>query len=236
MHFITNCNKINTNYEVIPLKNRLLTDYCHSKLLYILLMATIFLFFNGCTKKELIPKMEFPLSEDALTMALEETGLPWSIERQQEMTDGTTLAITYILHLPEMRSGYNSVSVSSYESKEYGRTLQILFSEPQNKQYWLVEDDACWEDWYDILVLIARIYGGFEDVEEIYRVCSAEEFPKDVNVLWEGTLTGGYFLMVTSKPMKPERFKLGNTLVFNAFESKDSYLQFQKGKGSENIR
>lgn len=213
-----------------------MADYRYSKLLYVFLMATIFLIFNGCAKQESIPKIEFPLPEDTLATALEETGLPWSIEQQQEMTDGTTIAITYILHRPENRSGYNSVAISSYESKEYGRTLQILFSEPQNKQYWLVEDDACWEDWYDILVLIARIYGGFEDVEEIYRVCSAEEFPKDKNVLWEGTLTGGYFLMATSKPMKPERFKLGNTLMFNVFESKDSYLQFQKGKEKEGIK
>lgn len=195
-----------------------------------LLIATIFLVFNGCTKQEPIPRSEFPLSEDALTTALKETGLPWSIEQQREVTDGTTIAITYTLHVPGTGSGYNSVAVNSYESKEYGRTLQILFIEPQNKQYWLVEDDACWEDWYDILVLIARLYGGFEDVEEIYRACLAEELPKDGNVLWEGTLTGGYFRMVTTNPMKPERFKLGNTLIFHVYESKDSYLQVQKGK------
>ncbi|MCD7994053.1 MAG: hypothetical protein LUK37_20600 [Clostridia bacterium] len=202
----------------------------YSKLLYVFLMVAISLVFNGCTKQELMPKMEFPLPEEALTMALEETALPWSIEQRQEVTDGTTIAVTYILHLPGTRSGYNSVAVNSYESKEYGRTLQILFAEPQNKEYWLVEDDACWEDWHEILVLIARIYGGFEDAEEIYRACSAGEFPKDVNVLWEGTLTGGYFRMVTTNPMTPQRFKLGNTLIFNVYESEDSYLQFQKGK------
>lgn len=194
---------------------------------YLFLAATILLCFNGCSRK-MMPQPEFPLSEEVLTAALKETGLPWDIVQADESSDKEPVSITYSLHIPEMDEGCNNVFINSYCSDEFGRRLQIFFHEQQNKQYWLVEDNASWEDWHEVLVLIAHLYGGFEDAEEIYRVCSTEEMPRDTNVLWEGTLTGGYLRIVTSNPMKPERLKLGNTLMFTLYESEDAYLRYSE--------
>lgn len=191
----------------------------------IFFVAVSFVCFMGYPEKKTMPQPEFPLTEAELKAALEETGLFWSIEQADELTDGKTVAITYVLKLPEMREGYNSVSINSYDSEELGRRLYITYHEPQNKQWWLEDDDACWEDWKEVLELIARLYGGLKDAEEIYRVCSVEKMQKDAYVLWEGTLTGGYFRMETYNPMKPERFKLGNTVRFNFYESEAVYLQ-----------
>lgn len=198
----------------------------------ILAVTASFLMFTGCQRQETLPRSEFPLSESDLAAALEETGLDWSIEQRDELTDGKTMAFTYTLRTPEMREGYNGVSINTYDSEEHGRRLHIFFSEPQNKQWWLEEDDAGWEEWKPVLMLIARIYGGFTDAEEIYRSCSAQEMPKDTHLLWEGMLTGGYFRMMTNKPMRPERLKLGNTLTFNMYESKDAYLKTLQEAGS----
>lgn len=191
-----------------------------------LLVSLVVIFTGNVIQNNIKPQPQFPLSEADLTAALEETGLLWDIEETEVRTDRETTVISYSLHIPGIREGYNSVSITSYDSKELGRRLQIYFSEPQNKQYWLEKDDACWEDWREMLVLIARLYGGFEDENEIYRTCSATELSKEEKLLWEGTLTGGYFVMSTANPLKPQRLKLGNVLQFNVYESEAMYLKF----------
>lgn len=191
---------------------------------------TVVTLLAGCQQKETLPRPEFPLSEETLVAALDETGLLWSIKQTDKATVGTMKKITYSLYRPESGRDYNSVFILSYDSDELGRRLQILFHEPQNKQWWTEEKEsvACWEDWRDMLVLVARLYGGFEDAEEIYRACAAVELPKDEHLLWEGTLTGGYFYMQTQNHMKPERFSMGNTVSFNVYESEQAYLKYQR--------
>ena len=201
-------------------------NHCAKRLICALLVAAAL--FAGCQKKEPLPQPEFPLSEEALAAALEETGLSWSIEQVDENTDGTDTSIGYSLHRPENEVGYNGVFITSYDTEELGRVLHIDFHEPQNQQWWQEEKAACWADWRETLVLVARLYGGFEDAEEIYRACSATELPQDENILWQGTLTGGYFIMVTENPMKPKRLSMGNFVSFNVYESEDAYLQFQQ--------
>ncbi|WP_312940041.1 hypothetical protein [Oscillibacter sp.] len=175
-----------------------------------------------------MPQPEFPLSESVIAAALEEIGLSWSIEQADEYSDGTDTSIGYSLHRSEDKVGYNGVFITSYDSEQLGHVLQIYFREPQNKTWWQEEKTACWEDWRETLVLVARLYGGFEDAEEIYRVCSSVELPQDTNILWQGILTGGYFCMVTETPMKPERFSEGNSVFFSVYKSEDAYLQFQQ--------
>lgn len=189
-------------------------------------------------KKDPLPRPEFPLSEAALTAALEETGLAWSIEQADTFTSAADISISYSLNRPESGKDYNTFFVNSFDSEEYGRRLQIFFVEPQNR-LWTYEtvNDARWEDWRDTLVLVARLYGGFEDAEEIYRTCSAVELPKDNQILWQGALTGGYFRMTTKSPMKPDRFSLGNTVSFNVYESEAYYLKFaEKAEEAQKAR
>lgn len=204
-------------------------DHCVKRLICALLAAAAL--FGGCQKKEPLPQPEFPLPEAALAAALEETGLSWSIEQADEHTDGKDTSISYALHRPENRVGYNGVFITSYDSEELGRVLKIYFREPQNKQWWQEEKAACWEDWQETLVLVTRLYGGFEDAEEIYRACSSVELPQDAYILWQGTLTGGYFRMATGNLMKPERFSEGNTVSFSVYESEDAYLRFHQIEG-----
>ena len=201
-------------------------NHCAKLLICILLVAAALL--AGCQKKEPLPQPEFPMSEEALAAALEETGLSWSIEQADEHTDGNDTSISYYLYRSESGVAYNSVSITSYDTEELGRVLHIDFREPQNQQWWQDEKTACWEDWRETLVLVARLYGGFEDTKEIFRACSRTELPQDENILWEGTLTGGYFRMVTENPMKPKRLSMGNWVSFNVYESEDAYLKFEQ--------
>ena len=182
----------------------------------------------GCQKREPLPQPEFPLSEEALGTALEETGLSWSIEQAAEHTDGNDTSISYYLYRPESGVAFNSVSITSYDTEELGRVLDIDFHESQNRQWWQEEKPVCWADWRETLVLVARLYGGFEDAKEIYRACSRTELPQDENILWQGTLTGGYFIMVTENPMKPKRLSMGNWVSFKVYESEDAYLLVQQ--------
>jgi hypothetical protein len=201
-------------------------NLCAKPLICALLVVAALL--AGCQKKELMPQPEFPLSEEALAAALEETGLSWSIEQADERTDGTDTSIVYTLHRPETRVGYNGVFITSYDTEELDRVLQIDFREPQNKQWWQDEKTACWADWRETLALVARLYGGFKDAKEIYRACSRTELPQDKNILWQGTLTGGYFIMVTENPMKPKRLSMGNSVRFKVYETEDAYLLAQQ--------
>ena len=201
-------------------------NHCAKPLVCAFLVAAAL--FSGCQKKELLPRPEFPLSEADIAAALEETGLSWSIEQADEFTDGTDTSIGYSLHRPESGVDYNSVFITSYDTEELGRVLQIHFREPQNRQWWQEEETASWEDWRETLVLVARLYGGFEDAEEIYRVCSGAQLPQDAYILWQGTLTGGYFRMVTENSMKPKRFSMGNWVRFKVYESEDAYLRFEQ--------
>lgn len=201
-------------------------NHCTKRLICALLVAATL--FVGCQKKEPLPQPEFPLSEAALAAALEKTGLSWSIEEAYEHTDGTDTSISYSLHRPESEVAYNSVFITSYDTEELGRVLHIDFHEPQNRQWWQEEKPVCWKDWREMLVLVARLYGGFKDVKEIYRACSGTELPQDENILWQGTLTGGYFIMVTENPMKPKRLSMGNSVHFKVYESEDAYLLAQQ--------
>ena len=201
-------------------------NYCAKRLICILLVVAALL--AGCQKREPLPQPEFPLSEEALGAALEETGLSWSIEQADERTDGTDTSIVYSLYRPESEVTYNSVFITSYDTEELGRVLDIVFHEPQNRQWWQDEKPVRWADWRETLVLVARLYGGFEDAKEIYRACSGTELPQGENILWEGTLTGGYFIMVTENPMKPKRLSMGNSVHFKVYESEDAYLRFQQ--------
>lgn len=197
------------------------------RLIFVFIMVCLLYPLAGCQNNPL-PQPEFPLPEAALAAALEETGLSWSIEQADERTDGTDTSIVYTLHRPETRVGYNGVFITSYDTEELGRVLQIDFREPQNKQWWQDEKTACWRDWRETLVLVARLYGGFKDAKEIYRVCSRTELPQDANILWEGMLTGGYFRMVTESPMKPKRLSMGNFVHFTVYESEDAYDRYQQ--------
>lgn len=201
-------------------------NHCTKLLICALLVAATL--FVGCQKKELLPQPEFPLSEAALAAALEKTGLSWSIEEAYEHTDGTDTSISYYLYRPESGVAYNSVFITSYDTEELGRVLDIVFHEPQNRQWWKEEKPVCWEDWRETLVLVARLYGGFKDANEIYRACSSAELPQDENTLWQDTLTGGYFIMVTQNPMEPKRLSMGNSVHFKVYESEDAYLLAQQ--------
>lgn len=195
------------------------------RLICAVLMACMLCSLVGCQEKKTLPQPEFPLSEEALTTALEETGLSWSVGQKIEEERYTI----YAMHRPEDRADYNGVSIGTYNYEEIGRRLFITYLEPQNREL-AAEDQpsASWSDLEEILVLIARLFGGFADAEEIYRACSSEDLPLNANFLWEGIIAGRYFYITTQRHMNPDRFFKGNRIVFAMYESKDAYLQYRQ--------
>lgn len=198
------------------------------KLIACAMMIAAVSILAGCQKKELLPQPEFPLSEAELTAALDEIGLPWSIEETHENSDGKDVGITYLLHRPEHRGGHICVvTINSYDTEEFGRKLGVDFIKPQKKPWY--REDIRWEDWRELMALTARLYGGFEDAEEIYRACSAVELPQDAINLWEGTLTGGYCRIGISEKIESWRpSNRGLILSLDIYESEAYYLAFVK--------
>lgn len=179
--------------------------------------------FAGCQRTEEAPRPEFPLSQETLAAALDETGLSWTIRQADERTDGTDQTVVYTLNRPESGVDYNTAFVNGYHSSAYGRSLELIFHVPQDKQWWVERKEPRWEDFQQAMALAARLYGGFADPEELYRACSAVELPRDVRVLWEGALTGGYCRVTASAPLKSWASSKGYSVTVRVYESEEAY-------------
>lgn len=99
----------------------------------------LFLFLSaGCGKKEaVLPKPEFPISEDTLSETIETLGLPLMIEQAEERSDddGTAVAVRYSLRHPDSSISYNTLFINSYVSEDLGRRLQMTLHVPEKKIY-----------------------------------------------------------------------------------------------------
>ena len=150
----------------------------------------------GCQKGTL-PQPDFPLSEDVITAALEQTGLPGVIS-DSETYSSVEGHIAYTLRDPEETYGdtENRVVIAGVSSAitEGERFLAMVFTadsiakqgEPGTRTF-------AWEYWKQQFVFATLLYGGFLDEEEVYRAFSDKETPEDERRLeWDAQLSGAY--------------------------------------------
>ena len=147
------------------------------------------LLLSACQKREVLPKSEFPLSEETITAAVTAQGLDWTVNwnEQERQTDIKTV---YGLLQPESGQEFNTVFITSAQTEELGRYLDTVLMISHTQLQWPLEEPHSWEEWKDLLMLSARLYGGFEDEEEIFQACAKEELPVSYTHLTLPTIVG----------------------------------------------
>lgn len=195
--------------------------------LWILLVSIAFQ--TGCQAPLPLSQPDFPLSEEDIVAAVEAQELNWTIgqREQDETADHRTV---YGLVQPESGKNFSTIFVSTFQTEEIGRGLNMTLSISRDQLHWPLEEPHNWDEWKNLLKLSAQLYGGFEDDEEIYHACAATELPLEETLLWNGTLTGGYCRVRASKPIQNWSPFIGGGMVFyifiDIFESEDSYRIF----------
>ena len=146
----------------------------------------------GCQKSRL-PQPDFPLEEDVITAALQQTGLPGVIS-ESETYSSVEGHIAYTLRDPEETYGdtENKVLIAGVSSAITEGECFLSVNFPSNP-YEPVTIPFSWEDHKQQLVFATLLFGGFEDEEEVYRAFSVKETPMyEDRFKWDAQLQGGY--------------------------------------------
>ena len=164
----------------------------------------------------------FPLSETAVTTAVNAVGLPLTIlpEGTQSYTEGH---ITYTLHGGgEDIYPFGAVSSAVYDGGKRHLTVMYM-TRPEG-------DTAFrWEDWRQAITLAGKLWGGFTDDEQLYRQLSDLNIPNDsvTGASWEAETDGGFCSIgytVTMIQGKPSH--VGLSISF--YDSQQEYRQQMK--------
>lgn len=129
------------------------------RLICLLITLGVFFSFAGCQKTGML-RPDFPLEEEVVTAALEETGLPGLIseDETQSYTEGH---IMYTLRNEDQRLVMD-ISSSCRNGSRFLKISYILPPVPEGPAF-------AWVDWKQQFVFAALLFGGFADKEEIYR-------------------------------------------------------------------
>lgn len=200
-----------------------------------LLAAGMLLSLPGCRTAspeelpaESLPRPEFPLTEETVNAALEQSGFPGEISSSetQSYQEGQ---IVYSLrdatrtYVPGGNAVLSAGISSSFADGE--RFLQIVVPLPEQEE----PEPFDWEDLKPELVLAALLYGGFADEEEIYRSFCGEEFSEEQGWgQWTQDLTGGYCQVSVSRHRNPRTNQYRETRNLMIFESEEAYLAYQE--------
>ena len=189
---------------------------------------------------ETLPQPEFPLTEEAVNAALEQSGFPGEIsaEETQSYQEGH---IAYSLRDDSRTytAGGNAVLSAAISSSlvDGVRFLAVTIPLPSQKE---PPEPFQWEDMKPELVMAALLYGGFTDEEELYRAFSEEEFPQDQEAgqwtepvtdwgQWTKDLTGGYCEVTVKRTREPTGSKPYSEIrSIMIFQSEEAYQDYQK--------
>lgn len=189
---------------------------------------------------ETLPQPEFPLTEEVVNAALEQSGFPGEIsaEETQSYQEGH---ITYSLRDDSRiyTAGGNAVLSAAISSSlvDGVRFLAVTVPLPSQKE---PPEPFQWEDMKPELVMAALLYGGFTDEEELYRAFSEEEFPQDQEAgqwtepvtdwgQWTKDPTGGYCEVTVKRTREPTGSKPYSEIrSIMIFQSEEAYQDYQK--------
>lgn len=132
-------------------------------------LVSIFLVFSvvgllpACQKAEQ-PQPAFPLKEEVVTAALEQTGLPGKIceSETQSYRKG------HVLYTVRNQTEPLPMVAVSSALTEGERFLDLTFISPSVSE----QIPFTWDDWKQQLLFTALLYGSFSDEEELYRAFS----------------------------------------------------------------
>lgn len=154
---------------------------------------------SACQNKEALPQLEFPLSEEAVSTSLAELEMDLTIDQVYSPSDEE---ITLTLLDSNRDKTYGNLVLTTGDNQDKGRYLKTTLIISKDDLCWPLEKPHSWQEWKDIFVLSARLYGGFEGVEELYEACAGTELPLDQLILFEDQFTGGHCRVSVSVPIQ----------------------------------
>lgn len=209
------------------------------RLIYIFLAVGLLCSLVACQEKD-SSKPKFPLEEDAINAALEQSGLPGVIDESETHSNikGHT---AYALRHPTQTyfNGQNHVTTALIDSAltEGERFLSVTFPSAPVKP----EDlSFAWEDRKTQIVFATLLYGSFEDEEEFYRAFSEQEIPEDKETFkWDAQLPSGYcsvgYRVLDSEFESGSRgkriLKQHYMMELSIYESESLYQKLKKAHG-----
>lgn len=136
------------------------------RLIYILLTLGALCSLAGCQETGL-SRPDFPLEEQVVNAALEQSGLPGAISKDETQS----YAEWHTIYTLRDEDQVLPIAIISSSLREGERLFQIDFISPP-----LSAGPAfAWEDWKQQLVFSTLLYGGFADAEQVYRAFSEQE-------------------------------------------------------------
>lgn len=212
------------------------------RLIGICLVLGILCTVTACQKAG-IPRPVFPLTEEAVAAALEQTGMPGAISESETQSYGEGHTVYTLRTQPEGKQPSGFVSSSLAKGN---RSLQLFFNTSPVPE----APPFAWEDWKQQLEFAALLYGGFADAQEIYRVFSeksasegAVSIPQDEmakyqaeRLAWDASFHAGYCrIRYDLSNSKVEKSSLGTRILeqtprmtINIYESKAQYEKMQQ--------
>lgn len=164
------------------------------------LAAVSLLALPACQGRDVLPQPEFPMNAEAVADVLAEQGLDWTVDQTQPAPSDDEFTLGLLR--PESGKAYGDLILTTGDTQEKGRYLSLTLLIAKDDLNWPLEQPHSWEEWKDILFLAARLYGGFEDAEELYDACADTDLPLDASTLFEGQLTGGWCRVTVSSPVQ----------------------------------
>lgn len=160
--------------------------------IFVFLVVCLLCSLAGC-QKSTMPQPDFPLEEDVITDALEQTGLPGVIS-ESETFSSIEGHIAYVLRDPMETYGDtdNTMLIAGISSAitEGERFLSMIFLSAPDEPATLPFE---WEDWKRQIVFTTLLFGGFNDEEEVYRAFFDKKIPEGEDRFeWDAQLPNGY--------------------------------------------
>lgn len=189
-------------------------------------------FVSGC-KKDILSQPTFPLDDEAVSVALEKSGLPGELSKSETaslaegqrthavrsptITYSDTISLEEAAANPSTRLLLASVSSAAIDGK---RALSTVFDQID------VPEQMAWEDWKRQIVFATLLYGGFEEEEQVYKAFAGKEIPNGESFLqWDAQLSGGYCIVTYKffEEINAPKTKQHAAMCVNIYESKALY-------------
>ena len=204
--------------------------------IFVFLAVCLLCSLAGC-QKSTMPQPDFPLEENVITDALEQTGLPGVIS-ESETFSSIEGHIVYVLRDPAKTYAdtENKVLIAGISSAitEGERFLFVTFLSAPDEPATL---PFVWKDWKQQIVFATLLFGGFADEEEVYRAFSNKETPESKESFeWEAQLPGGYCTVryrlnaseITHSFPEPIVNRASYMVNVTIYESKSLYQKLQE--------
>ena len=167
--------------------------------------------------------LAFPLTEQAVTDAVNAVGLPLTVAADETQSYAEGHIVYTLRNGGEDIYPWCAVSSSVYDGGK--RYLQVIYLQAEG------EDTSfrC-EDWQKPITLAGMLWGGFDDDGQLYRQLSALPLPEDATstgFTWRTDVKGG-FCTVGYSVSEVQGEPIRKSITIGFYTSEQEYLQMRK--------